>query len=112
MDLNAITASRIKNKREEINLKQAEFAKVIKMSPSAYSRLENGEIQITLNTLVIIAEALKTSIVELIQVKDSEIYNNHNNTIVQQGHVSVLNIHLTPEQFSNLEGIFKKAKQD
>jgi transcriptional regulator with XRE-family HTH domain len=108
MDLNSLTASRIKGKREELNIKQSEIAKLIQMSASAYSRLENGEIQITINALEVISRVLKTSVVELMQINDTRVYNFNNNTNVQQGFTSHLNVQLTPDQFSQLEEILKK----
>ena len=91
-----------------MNVKQAELAKSIQMSPSAYSRLENGEVQITINSLELISRVLKSSLLDLLQINDTKVYNFDNNTNVQQGYTSHLNIQLTPDQFAKLEDILKK----
>ena len=73
-----------------MNVKQAELAKSIQMSPSAYSRLENGEVQITINSLELISRVLKTSLLDLLEINDTKVYNFNNNTNVQQGYTSQL----------------------
>jgi transcriptional regulator with XRE-family HTH domain len=103
MDLNQKTAIRIKEAREQRNISQEHFAKAIALSPSAYSRLENGETQITINTLDKIAKELKLSLTDLIHAS-----NNQNNTftksIVAQNN-STLNITLTPDEFAKIYNI-------
>ncbi len=108
MTLNDKTALNIKSARESKNIKQASFAKSIDMSASAYSRLENGEIQIGLNALQLIAEKLNISIIELLGLASTHITNFKDNMFAQGGG-STLNISLTPEEFQK---IYAKVKEE
>lgn len=110
MNVNSLTANRIKEKREDLKIKQSVFAKQIGMSPTAYSRLENGETQITINTLVLISDALKTTISDLVQLKETAVYNFSRNNIVQQGSSHTLNLNLTPDQFLAFESIIRQQQ--
>jgi transcriptional regulator with XRE-family HTH domain len=109
MTLNDKTAFNIKAAREDKNIKQAAFAKLLEMSASAYSRLENGEIQISLNVLHLISEKLNISIAELLELKGTQINNFKDNYIAQTGGSSTLNISLTPDEFQK---IYKKIKEE
>jgi transcriptional regulator with XRE-family HTH domain len=94
MDINSLTAYRIKEKRKEKELNQNDVASLINLSLSAFSRLENGEVDINLKTLEKIAQVLKVSISELIYQKNIDqnfrhcninavfYKNNHNINIV------------------------------
>jgi transcriptional regulator with XRE-family HTH domain len=107
MDLNQKTAVRIKEARELKNILQEQFAKAIAMSPSAYSRLENGETQITINALEKIAKELKLNMADLLQAAASQ-NNTFTKSIVAQNN-STLNITLTPDEFNK---IYKKIKEE
>lgn len=108
MDYNSLIANNIREKREAMKIIQSAFAKMIGMSASSYSRLENGEIQITINTLKKISDAMNVSVIEVLNIATSNTYNfNDNKNILQVGHSQTLNIHLTSEQFSQLEKILK-----
>ena len=59
-------AENIKKKRKEINLSQQDVADKMNCSRQYYSRIESGEHDYRLCTLHKVANALDTSIVELI----------------------------------------------
>jgi transcriptional regulator with XRE-family HTH domain len=79
MDINNKVATKIKEIRDHKNISQAAIAKQLEISTSAYSRLESGEVQITLNILEKISQLLEVNIVELLDLKNTQInYFNHN----------------------------------
>ena len=47
---------RIRNLREDHDLKQTDLAKLLKVSQAQYSRIENGENDITLDSLIRLAK--------------------------------------------------------
>lgn len=101
MDLNNKTAIKIKEIRESKNIIQSKFAKLVEMSDSAYSRLENGETQITLNHLEKIADKLNVPLFEILDFKSTQVNHFNNNAFVQSGE-NTLNITLTPQEFQSL----------
>ncbi len=111
MTINDKTAAKIKEIRESKNINQAKFAKMLDLSSSAYSRLENGETQITLHILEKIADKLNVPFFELLDFKSAKINNYKNNTIGQSGDNSTLNISLTPEEFQKFYNKIKSEKK-
>jgi transcriptional regulator with XRE-family HTH domain len=102
MDINSKTAVKIRETRENKNIKQADFAKSVGLGASAYSRIENGETQITLKVLYKIAEALETT-VEILLGLETKTTNNFNHNIVGQNN-GELSIALTEEQIKKIRG--------
>lgn len=107
-DLNSKIASKIKAIREQKNLRANAVAKQMNVSPSVLSRIENGEVQITVNLLEKVLVVLETSIHELLQIKDSNYFKNDHTTVMQQGTHHTLNINLTEQQYDNLVNVIKK----
>ncbi len=70
---------RIKTLRETKNLTQEHMADVLHLSQRAYSSIENGQTQLTVERLYEIAEALQVSIGEIIGVENQNVYNNNFN---------------------------------
>lgn len=108
MTINNKVALKIKEYRDFKNISQAALAKQLLMSNSAYSRLENGEIQITLTMLEKIAEKLNVTMLELLDFKSSQINNFNNNSFAQSGN-STINITLTPDEFQKVYAEVNKA---
>jgi transcriptional regulator with XRE-family HTH domain len=81
--------------------------KSVTMSPSAYSGLENGETQITINTLEKVAKVLKLNMADLIQSNGTQTNTFTKNIIAQNN--SSLHFTLTPEEFTKL---YNKIKED
>jgi transcriptional regulator with XRE-family HTH domain len=106
MDINSKTAVKIKETRENKNIKQADFAKSVGLGTSAYSRIENGETQITLKVLYKIAEVLELPVGVLLNIKSTSINNFNAQLVAQTGGTSNVNITLTPEQ---IEKVFAKV---
>lgn len=109
MNLNNKVAVRLKSLREEKNISQLALAKSIGLSNSAYSRIENGEVQITLNILEKIAEEFKISINEIMNFPNSNINNFNNNQLcpIQNG---ILNINLSAEQILKVLEVLQNTK--
>jgi transcriptional regulator with XRE-family HTH domain len=70
---------RIKAFRETKNYTQEHMAEVLHLSQRAYSSIENGQTQLTVERLYEIAEALKVSIGEIIGVENQNVFNNNFN---------------------------------
>ena len=58
--------NRIQQKRKELKISQLKFAEMIDKSPTFVSLLERGEKGPSLDTLILIADALQTSVDALI----------------------------------------------
>lgn len=100
MNLNQLTASRIKELRQQLGITSESVAKDLQISKSAYSQLENGHVEITLQRI----EALT----EIFQVSLSEIFptvNNGSHTYNGDNGVNVSNSsnHFINNFFSNDE---------
>jgi transcriptional regulator with XRE-family HTH domain len=108
MTLNDKVAVRIKDLREDKNLLQSKFAKQINMSTSAYSRIENGEVQITINMMEKIATALQVTLSEILNLQRTQINNINNSQLCPVQNGGVLNITLTPEEFQKIYTEIKK----
>lgn len=61
---------RIKELREQNNLKQINIAKELKTTREYYSRYENGQIPITVERLIKLAELYNTSIDYIVGLTD------------------------------------------
>lgn len=101
MNLNEKTALNIKEIRRGYNMSQTSMAKKLHISTSAYSRLENGEVQITLNILQHIAEILEVSIFELIGYTKRNLEADHFHNLHKMNG-NILSIMLTKEEIQNL----------
>ncbi len=99
MNINDQVAAKIKEIRESKNVSQATFAKQIGMSNSAYSRIESGEVQLTVVVLEQISEKLNVSIFELMDFKSTQVNNFNNNQFAQNGGNPTINISLPVEEF-------------
>ncbi len=107
MDKNSLAASKIKEIRIEKNLLQKQVAKAIGLGENAYSRIEGGHTQITINNLFKIAESLETSVEKILSLKHSNISNNSNNVVMSQFNEGTVNIQMTPKEFIEVYNIVK-----
>ncbi len=60
-----LIGNKIKNKREELGLRQIDFAHLIGIEDSSLRRIESGRTNPTVKTLFRIAKALKIELSEL-----------------------------------------------
>lgn len=70
----------IKRFRELKNLTRDELADKLEMSLSGYSKLERGEVEITLTKLYRIADILEVSVSQILNFDASQIFNISNST--------------------------------
>jgi transcriptional regulator with XRE-family HTH domain len=73
----------IKKVRELRNFTQGFVAEQLKMTQAGYSKIEAGQVELTLNRLDEIAKILKTSILELMNFDEQKIFNNHFDNVNQ-----------------------------
>ena len=72
----------IKRFRELKNLTREQLADKLEMSLSGYSKLERGEVDVTLTKLYKIAEALETDVSQILNFDASQIFNVSNNSVI------------------------------
>lgn len=64
----------LRERRVEYGLTEAQLAKIAGISPAHYSRIERGVGRVSLETLVKLAEALRLSVDELLNLKGRRMY--------------------------------------
>lgn len=89
----------IKKFRELKNITREELADKLEMSLSGYSKLERGEVDITLTKLYRIADILEVSVSQILNFDASQIFNVSNNQIVNGVEVK--------EQINNYQDEYK-----
>lgn len=67
---------RIRNLREDHDLKQIDIAKILKVSQAQYSRIENGENDITLDSLIRLAKFYDVTTDYLLNLTDEKTKQN------------------------------------
>ena len=89
----------IKKFRELKNITREEFADQLEMSLSGYSKLERGEVELTVTKMYRIAELLEVSVSQILNFDASQIFNVSNNQIVNGVEVK--------EQINNYQDEYK-----
>ena len=79
MDLNKLTAVKIKETRKKLGLTADAIAQDMGISTGAYSRLENGHIEISLSRIEMLAEVMKVSIEALLPLTNGQNQVSHGN---------------------------------
>ncbi len=77
MDLNKLTAAKIKETRKKSGLTSESVAIDLGISKPAYSRLENGHIEISMNKIEMLAKILKVPYSELLPIPNSNHQVSH-----------------------------------
>ena len=72
----------IKKFRELKNLTRDEVAEKLEMSLSGYSKLERGDVELTVNKLYRISEILEVQVSQILNFDASQIFNVSNNQVV------------------------------
>ena len=72
----------IKKFRELKNLTRDEVAEKLEMSLSGYSKLERGDVELTVNKLYRILEILEVQVSQILNFDASQIFNVSNNQVV------------------------------
>ena len=89
---NDAVARRIKEIREKKGITQKHLATAVGLTVAAYSRIECGQTQITVNNLFIIANTLGTTIEILLGLSEKNIANNIHNIVMSNfnsGHIHI-----------------------
>jgi transcriptional regulator with XRE-family HTH domain len=87
MDINQLTAEKVKEFRLKLNYSAAEVAKELGIDKANYSRLENGKTEITLKKLEILAMLFKVPVQALLTDKE----NKQNVSITHGEHAFINN---------------------
>lgn len=73
----------IKKFRELKNITREQIASDLKMSLSNYSKIERGEIDLTISRIQEIANVLEVDVSQILNFDASQIFNVSNNQLVQ-----------------------------
>ena len=107
MDKNKLVAAKIKEVRKNKNLLQSYVAKGLGITENAYSRIESGQTQLTINYLYEISERLEEPVGDLLGIQDRNIANNNSNLFLSPlNNNGQLTISLTPDEFKRLYNLF------
>jgi transcriptional regulator with XRE-family HTH domain len=110
MDKNQLVASRLREIRKKKNILQRHVAAGLGMTENAYSRIENGPTQITLNYLYKLSEILEEPVTELLDIKAQNIANNNQNLFLSPFNHGNLTISVTPEEFQKLYALYQQQQ--
>jgi transcriptional regulator with XRE-family HTH domain len=83
----------IKKFRELKNLTREYVASELEMSLSGYSKLERGEVELTISKLYKLAEILEVGISQILNFDASKVFNVSNNNVVNGVEISEQHVH-------------------
>ena len=114
MDINSLTANRIKELRIESGKSQEMIAKEMGLSKSAYERLENGKIDINLKSLELVAKYYNLNVSELVTQKNATSYHCDNSQAlaIQQGNNQTFNFNVTKEDIDKVVEVLTKISKN
>jgi transcriptional regulator with XRE-family HTH domain len=104
-EYNILIADAIRATRELRRQTQQQTAQAIGMSRSSYSKLENGQHQITISTLFIISKVLQTNVFQILTLAEARNKNPSDPTSVSHlliSFVSKMNENLTYDDVLNI----------
>lgn len=104
MNLNKRTLIRIRKERERKNISQQAVAKQLHISVSAYSRLENGEVALTLDMIEKISHAL---LIPMAGLLDLETPNRHTSITIRLEHMQPLKLFMDTENLLRFKTFVK-----
>lgn len=107
---NETIAFKIREIRVKKAITQKEIADYISLSPNAYSRIENGFTQITVQNLFLISECLGVKIEEILGTEKNIITNNGAIIGAQKNECSV-HISLSLNEFNEIYSIIKSQNK-
>lgn len=81
---------RVRKLREFRNYTQEYMAEQLNLSQRAYSSLENGKTQLSVERLVDICKLLDVSIGEILDIENQNIYNNNFNNNAENNHGNLI----------------------
>jgi transcriptional regulator with XRE-family HTH domain len=98
---------KIKQLRELKNFTQEYMAGHLGISTRAYSKIETGETQLTLNRLNEISTVLGISPIEVLGFDEKQIFNN----CKQEGNIGINHINLPEKLINQYEETIKSLKE-
>lgn len=98
---------KIKQLRELKNFTQEYMAGHLGISTRAYSKIETGETQLTLNRLNEISAVLGISPIEVLGFDEKQIFNN----CKQEGNIGINHINLPEKLINQYEETIKSLKE-
>lgn len=106
---NEFVAARIKELRIKKGIMQKSVSGYISLSPNAYSRIENGYTQITIQNLFLIAECIGVKVEEILDVGNNVLNNNGLNLEELKSRGTVY-ISLSAKEFNEIYTILENQK--
>ncbi len=100
---------KIKQIRELKNITQEFVARELDISTRAYSKIENGETQLTINRLNEISEVLQVDPIEILGFDEKQVFNITNNS--NNDYVGVNHINLPEKLVQQYEETIKALKE-
>ncbi len=98
---------KIKQIRELKNITQEFVAKELELSTRAYSKIESGETQLTINRLNEISAILKVDPIEILGFDDRQIFNN----CEQNGNIGINHINMPEKLIQQYEETINALKE-
>jgi transcriptional regulator with XRE-family HTH domain len=89
----------IKKFRELKNISRQQMASELELSLSGYSKLERGEIDISLSRINQIAKLLGVELSQLLNFDSSQIFNLNNNQLVQGTGTKANTVHYHSDEY-------------
>ncbi len=115
MNINQLTTSRIKEIRTEKGLTAEAVAKELDISKTAYSQLENGKVEITLNRIEKLAQIFNISVSDFIpaEVNNTQVFNGNGgeSTNTNTSHTFINFFSGTEDNLNALMEVIKSAFQ-
>jgi transcriptional regulator with XRE-family HTH domain len=82
----------IKKFRELKNITREQMAEELSMSISGYSKVERGEVDLSITKIYKIASVLKVEVPQILNFDASQVFNVHNNSNVNGVVVETINL--------------------
>ena len=98
---------KIKQIRELKNITQEYVAQKLGLSTRAYSKIESGETQLTINRLNEISEVLGIGSMEVLGFDDKQVFNN----CKQDGYIGINHINLPEKLVQQYEETIQALKE-
>jgi transcriptional regulator with XRE-family HTH domain len=89
----------IKRIREMKNISRQQMASDLELSLSGYSKLERGEIDVSLNRIQQIAGILGVDLAQLMNFDATQIFNVNNNNVIQGIGTKASSVHYHSDEY-------------
>jgi transcriptional regulator with XRE-family HTH domain len=94
---------KIKQIRELKNFTQEHVAKQLVLTTRAYSKIESGETQLTINRLNEIINILGVEPMEVLGFDEKRVFNN----CIQEGNIGINHINIPENSYSNTRKLYR-----